>query len=173
MNNSNPWTYEKFCAFTEGEGCFTACVPPDKVHYIYTRLKIQLRDDDSYALRQLQQFLKIGKITHHIQHNDNTNHKSTTTFTVGSQPQCLQLVRIFDNYTFCTKKQNDYRLWREIVIHVNRKSHLNGSYRYLCALCDRLKEVRQYDHSQIQVIFPPPTHHQTTLFPKGLTHHEP
>lgn len=138
--------FQWFVGFVDGEGCFI--IRHRKYNNAFhCRLTIRLRDDDLPILLEIQEQLGMGTIYRVSAHE-------------GSRPQAMwqvhriddviRLIEIFDRYALRTKKQRDYRVWREAALEISKGrggGSIPPSYDtdYLAYLTQKIKFVRAYD----------------------------
>lgn len=137
--------YSWLSGLVDGEGCWmyqTRNGGGIKNKYIYPTLQIEVRDDDSSLIYSIADILECGAIRHKKERN---TRKPTTVWSCCDIPSCRNvLIPLFDLHPLKSKKQRDYEIWRELVMTVSEKHHLNGDRDYVLGLCQQLKDIKKY-----------------------------
>lgn len=124
--------------FTDGEGCFTLGLSPNKVQPSF---QIGLEKCDKAILEQIQKVLGVGYIS--------ISGTKALKYQVGAIKDLEVIIRHFDNYPLLTHKWSDFQLFKQAVVLVLNKEHLTEQgFRKLVAikaslntgLSDKLKE---------------------------------
>lgn len=135
--------------FIDGEGCFNAC--PNGPKFFCIQFIIALRFDDVSIIKKIHRYLG-GQYRYLPPRN---KYSPQVSFEITSAKNCLRLIEHLEKYPLQSRKQKDYEIWKEAVIMVARKDHLNGRYNYILNLCKKLKKVRQY-REQLEIDLLPP-----------------
>ena len=94
----------------DGEGSFGI----GRVKHGYgLRVSIQLRDDDSAILKEIQMRLGLGSISRRAGRSGNTN--PGCVWMVQTRADVEELVEVLDRYPLRSKKAADYAIWRQAV----------------------------------------------------------
>lgn len=99
---------------TDGEGCFYANTVLHKWggYRLSISFAISLREDDWEVIANIRRFLRCGT----VQRKLNNGGYPGLVFRVVTIPDLHGIVvPHFDRYPFKSKKQRDYKVWREIV----------------------------------------------------------
>ena len=134
-----------FSGLVDGEATFTIRQHTRHPNYECS-FAISLRDDDFDVLDVVHQTTGIGKLFS-VKGYRTTNPQ--TRWLVRKKSDCLQLVDILDRYPLRTKKQNDFRIWREAVLlwsTLQRGTPFDWSE--FAPFFDALKEARTYSPNQ-------------------------
>ena len=137
-----------FSGFVDGEGCFDIhrINSADKDYYI-CRLTIGLRDDDTSILEEIQQQLGLGQIT---PRRTKGTINPQVAWSVSRKTEMVPLISVLDSYPLRSKKQNDYRIWREAALlwasltRGNRWTGRNPAFDHLAAYATALRGGRRY-----------------------------
>ena len=137
--------------FIDGEGCFQAFYNWN--NHLHVSFKVNQRDDDKQVVLQLKKYFKVGNC-YHINNDgrrkfgDKANVKDVMRYQVVSIKDLIKvIIPHFDKYPLQSKKQKDYKIWRQILILANKyyNQAISNKIRIkLEKLCKNLKQVRYY-----------------------------
>jgi hypothetical protein len=118
-------TPEYLAGFIDGEGCFSVSIHPNpnsKFGWIIDPdFTINQHKQSHGFLKRIQKFLGCGKI-----YEKSPDKSNVLTFTVYSRRTISEKILPFiDKHPLLSSKQNDYKLFREIVIRMQNKEHHN------------------------------------------------
>ena len=118
-------TPEYLAGFVDGEGCFSVSIHPNpnaKFGWIIDPdFTINQHKQSHEFLKSIQKFLGCGKI-----YEKSPDKSNVLTFTVYSRRTIFEkILPFFDKHPLLSSKQNDYTLFREIVIRMQNKEHHN------------------------------------------------
>lgn len=144
------WSDNKFgwwlSGFVDGEGSFTYKRRRGQAEPVFA---IRLRDDSGETLCKIAQRLKCGDV-YYSKPQISVNSKGKTAhsnpqayFVVVRKSDLLALVRHFDKYPPLQEKQEDYEIWRELVLEFNKNAHLRDK-RLMLRLGVALSSVKEY-----------------------------
>lgn len=107
--------------FTDAEGCFTIKYSQSNEYKMQWRVQaqfqIKLHERDLILLNQIKDFFSVGTLV-----KDGTK----IAYTIKSIKNLMEIViPHFDRFPLLTKKYADFKLFKEIVIIMARKGHLN------------------------------------------------
>lgn len=108
--------------FTDAEGCFTVIVSKrDKNKWrVSISFEINLHKKDKNILTKIQQFFNTGSV---IDRKD----RNISIYRVTNIKNILNyIIPHFDNYPLISQKYSDYILWKEVVLMMDQKEHLNN-----------------------------------------------
>lgn len=136
----------EFCAWfsglIDGEGCFLI----DK--NLQCKFRISMRNDDSPMLKMIADKLGFGyyrQIQRAAYYTGGNWHKPTSAYAVTSVRECKLLVQLLDEHPLKSKKQNDYKVWRQAVLEAERLFQIKRADRTLLSrLREEIKIVRKY-----------------------------
>jgi LAGLIDADG endonuclease len=116
-------TPEYLAGFIDGEGCFSVSIHPNpnaKFGWIIDPdFTINQHKQSHELLKRIQKFFGCGKI-----YEKSPDKSNVLTFTVYSRRTIFEKILPFiDKHPLLSSKQNDYRLFREIVIRMQNKEH--------------------------------------------------
>lgn len=139
-----------FAGFVDGEGCFSIRQFPQATGW-YTRLQIDLRDDDLDILLEIQDRLGLGAISR--RHYKEAGAHDSAVWCVATRADCFRLVSIFDAHPLRAKKRRDYLVWRLAVIE-NQKPFRMRDLAKMKFLADKIRLIRAYE-PQEEITFEP------------------
>jgi LAGLIDADG endonuclease len=118
-------TPEYLAGFIDGEGCFSVSIHPNsnaKFGWIIDPdFTINQHKQSHEFLKSIQKFLGCGKI-----YEKSPDKSNVLTFTVYSRRTIFEkILPLIDKHPLLSSKQNDYKLFREIVIRMQNKEHHN------------------------------------------------
>lgn len=118
---------------TDGEGCFYVGIrPPDKRFQrsrtgVELHFYIKLRQDDLSVLENVKSFFKCGAI--YYQKEKRNNHSACYRFEINNQKDIHEvLIPFFDKYKLISKKNLNYKIFREIALLVKDGLHRQDDY---------------------------------------------
>lgn len=107
---------------------------------------VKLRSDDKKILEKIKEVTGAGKVYSSMQSQNYTTKKgdihTQVKWQVGSTPDCMKLVNIFDEYPLLGKKSEVYKLWRKAVIEMTKNG--NGKSKQLDDIYTKLIEIKKY-----------------------------
>ena len=134
-----------FSGWIDGEGSFTSYT--QRSHRgISCRLAVMLRDDDAPLIYDVKDILHCGVISRRTElMQDKRNRKDQISWTCNNTGACRQiLVPLLDAFPLRSKKNNDYKIWRKLVMAISENRHLDGDRDYVLDLCQQLRDVKKY-----------------------------
>ncbi len=126
--------------FTDGEGHFGIYENGNgKKTLPRAEFRIKLRQDDEPILKLIQKNLGVGKIypARYKQHHNQA------AYTVTRRRDLLRIIQLFDKYPLKSKKQQDYAIWRQAVVELNKP--IPPKKEHLLTLADQLRDVRKFN----------------------------
>jgi|GEM_PF-5858166 len=146
---ANSFSLQWFVGFVEADGCFSS---RNDRKWVTPRFQLALRADDYPLLLMMQEQLGIGRLgkswrTHYRVDTEGRVYTTTTPMArwdVRSKLELLALVEIFDANPLLSRKAEDYRVWRELVMEYRKpaierdRSHM----RYLGQKLTWVKKMR-------------------------------
>lgn len=118
LNVSDDFGYW-FSGLADGEAHFGASIGINKGYRnLVTVFLIGLRIDDVEVLYHIKHNLKVGRVLAHHRWKTNTPlQRHQADFRIGCAQQLQEvIIPLFDRYPLRTKKQNDYKVWRKIIM---------------------------------------------------------
>jgi hypothetical protein len=106
--------------FIDAEGCFHVSFGKNNKHKILFDLAQKGLEDKNLILDKLPELVKGGKVYKHYQ-------DGVWYYRLEGLKATEHLIKILDSsqYTFLTKKQNSYLIWKTIHEKIKNKEHLN------------------------------------------------
>ena len=136
-----PLFYSWFSGWVDGEGCFVA-QESRRDRSISCVLRVGVRDDDSPLVNFVWNAIQCGTVGKKPKYKTSNPIIEWRCYDVGEQVQIL--IPVLDSCPLHSKKSSDYKIWREIVMLVSEKQHLNGNREYVLDLCQQLRDVKRY-----------------------------
>lgn len=133
--------------FIDGEGCFF--FHKHKLQFSPPQFQLKLRDDDRAVLEECAVRTGLGRVLP-IPRKDRS--KPQCKWIIAKKADCLSLVALLDRYPLRAKKQHDFAIWREAVLHWAAQKRIGtsggGTEKFDGqrgdALRERLTKGRQY-----------------------------
>ena len=121
-------TAEYVVGLVDGEGCFYVHLLPPSQH-LYAKnytvrhsFFIKLMEDDLPLLREIRKFFGCGNI--HVQRDRRKNHRTCYRYDVAAIKDLREkIIPFFDKQPLRSQKQNNYLLFREIVMMTSKRLH--------------------------------------------------
>jgi hypothetical protein len=118
-------TPEYLAGFIDGEGCFSVSIHPNpnaKFGWIIDPdFTINQHKKSLEFLKSIQKFLGCGKI-----YEKSPDKSNVLTFTVYSRRTIYEkIIPFLDKHPLISSKQNDYKIFREIVLAMQNREHNN------------------------------------------------
>jgi len=139
--------------FIDGEGNFYLEARQDGKFFI-AKFRIGIRADEIQIIKKIKKYWG-GSIHYYNPSIQVKNANMAIMYQLCGIKKLFNLIRHLDNYPLLAKKQGDYKIWREAIILLAQKEHLNGRYGYILHLCNRLKKIREY-REQLEIDLLPP-----------------
>ncbi|PIR86604.1 hypothetical protein COU13_00050 [Candidatus Kaiserbacteria bacterium CG10_big_fil_rev_8_21_14_0_10_43_70] len=137
-----PPTY--VAGFIDGEGCFSVSVGKHKTlkrrSEIRPEFEIELRADDREILERICITIGAGRI--YDLSYERYGWLPHVKYKIGGRKDMAQyLFPFLDKYPLQAKKRHDYRIFKEIVLMMERKEHLtDAGYHQILALRDQIRK---------------------------------
>ena len=116
--SSDPLNPQWVSGFIDGDGSFTVSIEP-KTGYVNLRLVIGLNHRESPLIQKISEFFGgIGRISF-------SSNQQAVYYTVGNIKDLSSIILShFDTYELQGNKNNNYIIWKEILVKVVSKAHL-------------------------------------------------
>lgn len=119
-------TNEYIVGLTDGEGCFHVYVKRKSEDGIRKRVVpmfvIKLKAKDKILLDKIKKYFDFGTV--YIQRDKRKNHSTCYRYQASARKDINKIIKFFSKNKLRSKtKQNDFRLFCEIVNMINRKQH--------------------------------------------------
>jgi hypothetical protein len=134
----------------DGEGSFGLHLHRQHKHLdpmYYPRFNIRMRADETPILRQVQDFLGVGKL--YVQNNPDRN--PTVCYQIDNVKDCMNLVEVLDVCPLRAKKSREYAIWRTCVLLKQKR----GRHDYLPVAYEQLKELKGFAEASETIISAP------------------
>ena len=135
--------YAWLSGWVDGEG-YLGATPNKGDRSIQCYLRVKVRDDDAPLICAVRDFLGCGGILHFPAYGKS---RPSVEWFCNTRACREILIPIFDKYELRSKKSRDYGIWREIIMLVSEKHHLDNNRDYVLGLCRQLRNVREYSPS--------------------------
>lgn len=128
--------------FIAGEGSFVVTKMSREFGYV-CRLVVQVRDDDSAILEEIQARTGLGYL---CPHKPRGNINPGLTWNVSKKADVVALVDILDRFPLRAKKERDYLIWKQAVQEWGKAiSGKKFDWSHMAVLKEKLQEGRKYD----------------------------
>jgi hypothetical protein len=100
--------------FVDGEGCFFLTYRKDKMKYFYWKagFSIMLRNDDTEILEYIKKYFNCGNISHT---------RNLSRYQISDNNELVEIIiPFFNKFSLIGKKRNDFELWKEAVLIIDR-----------------------------------------------------
>lgn len=136
-----------FSGFVDGEDHFAIKNTGIKGRWINCSFTIGLRDDDVQTLIKIKKQLGFGNINYFSKVFDKRIERlqnPQAQFSCHSKKECLLLVQLFNKYPLRSKKANDFIIWKQAVLLMNKKQYGGYDVDHLRRLAIDIKKIRKY-----------------------------
>lgn len=158
-----------FVGFVDGEGYFYLSLAK-RTRQVSIGLIIVLREDDREIIEEIRQVLGFGQIYQISRETDRKrggrNSNDQIRWSCRRISEIVDvLIPIFDEIPLRTKKQSDYKIWREAALIIYNKRHLSDSGKLrVMELWQQIKAQRVCGASEVYKMPRPVKHRQLPLF---------
>jgi len=134
----------------DGEGSFGLHKHVQHKHlkaFYYPRFNIHMRADEMPILRQIQDFLGVGKLYIH----NNVDRNPMVSYQIDNIKDLMKLIEVLDMCPLRAKKSREYAIWRTCVLLKQKR----GRQEYLPVAYEQLKELKSYTEASETIISTP------------------
>ena len=135
------------CGFVDGEGCFSISISKHqtlkrKVE-VRALFEIELRADDIQILKQIQKTLDCGKI-YNLDYSRYGWQPHIKYKVSNIKDLSEKIIPFFDRYQLRAKKRYTYKIFKQIVLMIRNKEHLNNiGYNKILHLRQKIKAINR------------------------------